>query len=201
MSVLLSLMVLMAAPDAAHYSPGNARIESPPRANRNPDRAVHAVMRRWATPSQSDLQPAVCEVLALCNDLQRDTATTPRSRQDPTSKLRDRLTGPNHMMRAASQDKRTDAVEHAGALGQRIPGGLVPGAAAAGGGFGPGANASQDAGDDLADLIQRVISPASWERMGGPGSISYWPPHRTLVARAPAHTQGRTADLLDKMRE
>ncbi|KKL21876.1 hypothetical protein LCGC14_2441080, partial [marine sediment metagenome] len=44
---------------------------------------------------------------------------------------------------------------------------------AAQGAFGGGAWADNDHGEALVELIQQVISPATWDVNGGPGAIYY----------------------------
>ena len=66
-----------------------------------------------------------------------------------------------------------------------------------------GGNANQvpnDFGDDLVELIERVISPALWDVNGGAGSIVYFAPLNALVVTAPQDVQGQINDLLLQLR-
>ena len=72
-----------------------------------------------------------------------------------------------------------------------------------GGGQQPGANggaaANDDAGPDLVDLIQKTISPATWDVNGGPGAIYYWRQQRAIVVSAPGEVHEQLGDLLEQM--
>lgn len=85
----------------------------------------------------------------------------------------------------------------AGPLG----GGQFGGGAGQFGGGQPGiAGQLPDFGPDLADLIQRVIDPTTWDVNGGPGSIIYFPPVRALIISAPSEVHHNLADVLGQMR-
>ena len=71
----------------------------------------------------------------------------------------------------------------------------APAGALGGAGVGPG-----DAGQDLVDLIQTVIRPASWDVNGGNGSIYYWYPGKCLVIRQTGEVHGEIGDVLDQLR-
>ena len=72
-----------------------------------------------------------------------------------------------------------------------------------GGGFGMGGGvlgpADYDHGQELVDLIQKTISPGSWDINGGPGSIYYWRPGRAIVVRQTDEVHGRLGDVLQQM--
>ncbi len=118
-------------------------------------------------------------------------------RKELTGKVRGRLANLARQIakqEAADQPPDVSRAKQRGALGQRAGGG--PG----GGGLGPGRPAGpRDAGQDLVDLIESVIAPKSWDRMGGPGTIRYWPPGHALVARASGDVHDRLADLIDQL--
>lgn len=73
-----------------------------------------------------------------------------------------------------------------------------------GGGAGGGGRAEQDYGEDLVELIERVIAPDFWDVNGGPGQIVYYKNLRVLVisATSEVHEQigGGRGGLLDKLR-
>lgn len=71
--------------------------------------------------------------------------------------------------------------------------------AQAGGGFG-GGPVADDNGDELVDLITRVISPDSWDVNGGPCSIVYYAQLRCLVVAAPDDTHHDMSNVLEQMR-
>ena len=67
------------------------------------------------------------------------------------------------------------------------------------------ANANQnfppDYGPLLVELIQRTISPNSWDVNGGPSTIRYWRPGMALVVRAPQDLHHEVAPLLLQLRQ
>jgi hypothetical protein len=80
-------------------------------------------------------------------------------------------------------------------LGQQLPN------AAAGGALGPArAAANDDYGEDLAELIQATIAPASWDVNGGPGTIRYFRPLRVLVVRQTTEVHEAIGGLLPGLR-
>jgi len=65
-----------------------------------------------------------------------------------------------------------------------------------------GANqGNQDYGPMLVDLIQRTISPGSWDVNGGLSTIQYWAPRRVLVVRAPQDLHDNVAPVLKQLRK
>ncbi|MFP6693257.1 MAG: hypothetical protein VB875_09585 [Pirellulales bacterium] len=82
-----------------------------------------------------------------------------------------------------------------GMLGQVLGGGA---------GGGGGGRAEQDHGEDLVELIERVIAPDFWDVNGGPGRIVYYKNLKVLIisATSEVHEQigGGRGGLLDKLR-
>ena len=168
MSMLLSLALLMTVvPGDSCATPTAATSLTPTYAGRELDQAVHAALRRWARPSKADVEPAAREFLALYQNVQKDTTLAFVMRKQLAAKLRYRLAS---LVRDLDDDNALPASVAAakarGVLAQRA-GGPNP---AQGGGA-----AQNDASDsDLAELIQSVIAPTSWERLGGLGTIRGW---------------------------
>ena len=73
-------------------------------------------------------------------------------------------------------------------LAQRLP--------PAGAGQGGAAQQSADYGQELADLIEETIAPASWEGKGGNGVIRFWHPAHALVVRQTGDVHEDLASLL-----
>lgn len=57
-----------------------------------------------------------------------------------------------------------------------------------------------DHGEELVDLIESTINPASWQSNGGSGVIRYYRPLRILVVGASMQIQNDTIELLTKLR-
>jgi hypothetical protein len=106
----------------------------------------------------------------------------------------------------ANRDVKKDALPalrdpESTVLAQQLP---VPGGAApAPGGqpaAAPGTPGGFDYGPDLVDLIQRTISPGTWDINGGNGSIVYFSPLRVLVVSAPGTVHDQIGDVLGQLR-
>ena len=94
-------------------------------------------------------------------------------------------------------------------LAQQLgPGGGNRGPAGAGGGAGAAGPAGgfqqtgqlPDYGPELVDLIQRVISPDSWDIVGGPSTIVYYAPLQAIVVRGTLETHENLIQLLFDLR-
>lgn len=59
----------------------------------------------------------------------------------------------------------------------------------------------QDYGPLLVELIQRTISPASWDVNGGASTIQYWRPGMALVVRAPQGLHEQVSPVLGQLRQ
>lgn len=99
---------------------------------------------------------------------------------------------------AAAREATLAVASQVTAVSQAVGG---PGAlfAQAGGAFGGGIGAG-DYGDELVDLIQKTISPDSWDVNGGPCSIVYLQHLHVLVVSAPDDVHGDLADVMDGLR-
>lgn len=58
-----------------------------------------------------------------------------------------------------------------------------------------------DYGPQLVELIQRTISPNSWDVNGGASTIQYWRPGMALVVRAPGDVHDELSPLLLQLRK
>lgn len=58
-----------------------------------------------------------------------------------------------------------------------------------------------DYGPQLADLIQTVVAPSTWERNGGPGSIYYYRPRQVLVIRQTGQVHEDIGDVVEQLRQ
>ena len=79
-------------------------------------------------------------------------------------------------------------------------GALGPAGQAAAGALAAAPPFAGDYGPDLADLIQTVIAPSTWERNGGPGTIYYYRPLRVLVIRQTGEVHNQIGGTLDALR-
>src|SRR5690606_21069799 len=125
--------------------------------------------------------------LTLASDERRDESPLI---QKLGLRVRTRLVGVKRKVEPIARPKSTLLAQ------QLAPGGGGP----AGGG--PQAAVAQgvDYGPELADLIERVISPEVWDINGGPGTVAYYAPGRALVVRAPAEVHHQVGQLVEDLR-
>jgi len=223
MSTFLLLAAMLAAGPAEGVPPAEAVVEKPlvpPRIGRELESAIHTALRRWAKPTETQAKPAARDFLVLYNELQRDTVLARTTRNQLAAKLRGRLAALAQQIEkqqatanerpAADRPGSVDFAGKDGVLAQRgggwgQPGGFGGGMGVGGGGMGFGGGmggqgaVKDDAGDDLVELIQKTISPGSWDRNGGPGSIYYWRPGRAIVVSAGDDVHDQVGDLLEQM--
>lgn len=95
------------------------------------------------------------------------------------------------MPEAASLSASTNASPY-------TPGG--PGGGPASGGAAFGGGAVHDHAQELIELIQRTISPNSWDVHGGQGSMAYYRPLMALVVRATSEIHRDVGGLLGALR-
>jgi hypothetical protein len=182
--------------------------------------AIHQALRHWARPADSDVDRAAREFLQLSGDLQRDTQIAGRTRLELQTKLRYRLA--ELSLRIRSRVGKAKA-ETAGAeiASIKVPdakggnlaqvgagpavagrGAMGPGAQGPAGQQGAGAaDAAEDNGQMLVDLIQKTIAPDSWDINGGPGTIYYWRPGRALVISQTDDVHDLVGGLLGQMQK
>lgn len=192
----------------------------PPRTGAKLEEAAREALRRWARPSDKEADQAAREFLVLYQDIQRDTQLARAQREQLRLKVRGRLAALAQQIakRAATErrlagSERPKTVDAAkgerplaqfGGFGQQRGGGGAQGGMPGGMGMpmagGAGAAVvNDDYGEDLVDVIQKTISPPSWDVNGGPGSIYYWRPGRSIVVRAGQDVHEDITDLLDQL--
>ncbi len=207
--------------DSATVTPPPAaeNVETAPRTGPRLRDAVRETLRRWARPSDADAPQAAAEFLKLYAEIDRDSELAAGQKEYLRGKVRSRLTDlAQQIAKRAAIERRlarggpanVELPDDAAVLAQRggFGGGFGPGGGF-GGGVGPGAfgggfgmggsilgNADDDHGQALVDLIQKTISPASWDVNGGQGSIYYWRPGRAIVVRATDEVHGNIGDVL-----
>lgn len=125
-------------------------------------------------------------------ELQREIArenraTAKQSRKQPAKKL------PDRQINRTSQSLAEQMALVGYSLGG--PGQLL---SEGGGAFGGG---PRDDGAALVELIERTISPKSWNVNGGSGSIVYYAPLRVLVVRATSEVHGNVRGIVGGLRE
>jgi hypothetical protein len=168
---------------------------------------VHAALR--AEASSRRLGANVPEVVRLI-DLYRELALHPKRDKSEflaqlALRVRTRLeTVRNHIERGFAADRAAKKKQNAPTvmapkarvLAQQIAGpGIAPGQ-----GGQPAGVEGIDYGPELVDLIQRTISPATWDVNGGNGSVVYFAPRHAIVVSAPQAVHEKVGDVLGQLR-
>lgn len=176
--------------------------------------AVKAALRHWARPSDGEAAQAAREFIALYQQLQADNQLPPSQREALRIQVRNRLVQLSDQIatKVARQTLMAERKRPGNVglpVGQGAPLAQLGGPRAGMGngmigGFGPGAlpgaqNGNTDNGQQLIDLIQKVISPNSWDVNGGPGTIYYWRPGRAMVVRQTAEVHEQLVDMLEQL--
>lgn len=156
--------------------------------------AVQDALRRWARPGEKDLRPAAGEFMAMYVELQHDKQLSPSAREELRAKVRRRLLDIAAQLRTRSAETVTVPGERGLPLAQRGQNPPVNGA------MSPGGVGQNDNGADLADLIQQVVAPQTWEANGGRGTIRYWPPHQAMIIRQTQDVHDEIGEVLLQLR-
>lgn len=175
-----------------------------------------ACLRRWAGASPSQARQAATDYLRVHDLLSADQSLARSDREVLLHKIRGRLKAllPEVSKQLAARGAEraepsplTVQLTRPTVLGQMaMPGGRggmgwgMGGGQPWGAGVGQGGPAQADAGNDLADLIQKTIAPSTWNVNGGPGAIYYWSPGRSLVISASQDVHDQLGNLLDQLR-
>ena len=145
-------------------------------------KAVHNALRREATAKGAQQQTAIRELLEMFKQLSDDSQEMPRNqRLELLDAIRGRLARRgDKIARQISQSSQTRS-KTAKPAGAGQP--------------------TADPAQELIELIQKTIQPASWDANGGPGTIKYFPPSQVLVIRQTEEVHDRLGDALRQMRE
>jgi hypothetical protein len=172
-----------AKPQAAMARTGNALRD-----------AVQDAIRRWGRVRAQELRPAAKELLPLYLELQHDKELTPSVREELRAKVRRRLLDIAAQLRVRPAESVAIPGDRDRPLAQRALNSPVNRAA------GNNGSGQDDNGADLADLIQQVVSPQTWEANGGRGSIYYWPPSHAMVIRQTQDVHDEIGEVLLQLR-
>jgi len=181
--------------------------------------AVRDALQKWARVDDNEAQRAAWDFLRLFDELRQDTDLASSQRDEFTTKVRGRLMKLSVQIkkraaidRRLAKQKQPDSVvrpadrpdvlaQRGGMMGGGMMGGGMRGGMMGGGMMGGGGQqpVNDDAGEDLVELIQTVISPASWDINGGLGSAYYWRPGRAMVIRQNGQVHDQIGDVLRQL--
>jgi len=184
----------------------------PPHATRSGkelERAIHDALRRWANPSNEEIEAAAREFLALYHELSQDTKLPQTIHRQLVGKLRFRLANLARKLSRQSAEETSASSSLPPLVGRPSTEGFLAQRGGRSGEWGRFGGFNQphgsypynagDAGEELVELIQRTIAPRSWARLGGPGTIYYWRPGHAIIARAPEYVHEQIGELLQQM--
>ncbi len=176
LTILLTLAV--AADSSEPSNPAVVQQGSPQQLRQR----VHKTLRREAMARGAQQQSAIRELLELFKQLSDDSPETSRNlRIELQDAIRGRLARRGEeIARQVSQSRQARNKNTKPAMGGPTP---------------------SDPAQELIELIQKTIQPASWDANGGPGTIKYFPPSQVLVIRQTEEVHERLGDALRQMRD
>lgn len=153
----------------------------------------HAVGDAVARAAEGDVDASVRELVTLHDVLVADKSLAPKERSALRASVRHEL----ELLRSRIQACRVPSVLRSSPQESILaqPGGGPLGALGA-----PPAPPPMDHSQELMDLIQATIAPATWESLGGPGVIRYWQPGHALVIRQTTEVHEDLQRLLRDLR-
>ena len=163
---------------------------------------VHAALRRESSAKDAAREPAVRDLVALYESLEKAKGIDQEERTELRGLVRNRLLRVSQRIskRLEKTGKKSAAVLAADAVAQSSgsaadaaapssgsapqagPGNSAGGQPTASGGRG-GQQGPADYGLELVELIQHTIAPQSWDVNGGNGTIIYFSPRHAIVVR------------------
>ena len=175
--------------------------------------AVHEALRHWVHPADSVADRAAREFLALYQEVLHHPQLARQSKQELLLTLRSRLRSQLRQILARNARSQPFAADAPQSItvpeGAKLPLAQIaaPGMGGQRGAWGNPAAAQAnnanglliDAGQDMVELIQKTISPSSWDVNGGPGSIMYWRPGNCLVVRQTQEIHEAMGGLIDQL--
>jgi hypothetical protein len=160
-------------------------------------------LRRWEQTPDDKANAAAREFLKLYQELGADRQMPAAQRQSLTNKVRGKLTQlSGQISRRVAKEKRAADVRPTEKTGSQNTPTSAPAVASASSSVrgGAGGGDVDDTGDQLVELIQRTIRPASWDAVGGPGTIYYWRQGRFLVVRQTEEGHEEIDNVLNQLR-
>ena len=197
--------------------------EPAPLTGRELQEAVRDALQNWVRPDDAEADRAALQLLALHEQLRRDTELAQSQRSLLVRKVRNRLERLKGQIARRIAREETEGLDKLpvtmadvrgrlpvlaqmmgrGGMGFGGMGGMPMGGMGGGmggwggaGGFGGG---PRHMGEELVELIQTTIAPDSWEVNGGPGTIQYWRNGMSLIIRQTDEVHGEIDDLLRQL--
>lgn len=167
--------------------------------------AVRAALRRTAKSWKATPEDAARLLLPLFVEIKLDTQLVKADRDSYSIVLRNRLKKIGELLAARKRLERPkEEVTSTPELGQVAQTGSVTNSSATTSSSGVGAAGGQtqpDYGKDLVELIERTISPDTWDVNGGPGSIVYYQPLHVIVVRQTGEIHEQLGGVLGQLKK
>ena len=176
-------------------------------------RVVRAAIRSETQAAGTAHDAAVLRLVELARELDADVALPAGERRRLAAAVRRSLVRAEHRIKGESKSQATEEVfaqlrdmraPRAGvARNKARPGarGNLPGAGAVPAGESNFNRRTRERGQKLVELIQATVAPNSWDVRGGPGTIVYFDPTRSLVARQTLEVHEELAPVLGNLRK
>ncbi|MBR0192037.1 MAG: hypothetical protein IJQ31_08235 [Thermoguttaceae bacterium] len=173
---------------------------------------VQTALKHWKKVEAPQAETAARELLGLYREVEADEALPDSTRNLLLRNLRVKLDVLSIQIaeaelaqkKAQKQDeeakekkpatvKRPEKAQQAEMAQMGVPG------VGAGAGAGRG-QISEEAGEQLVEVIQNTIHPESWEQNGGNGTIQFWSPNGHLIIRQTDENHQKIQNLLEQLR-
>ena len=154
-------------------------------------KAARQALKTWVKVPDEQVEDVAREFALLFDDLKADTKIPPMAKARVTEDVRKKLdTLAKRIARLARKQAKANRLAKTGEAPKsvRLPndrnevvGQFMGGGGAEAENFNRSAELAEANGEQLADLIQNLIQPDSWEANGGNGTIRYWNTRGSLI--------------------
>lgn len=175
---------------------------------------VQTALKHWKKVPETQAENAARELLGLYREVEADETLPESTRKLLLRNLRVKLDvlsiqiaeaelaqkkaqkqGEEAKEKKPASVKRPEKAQQAEMAQMGAPG------VGAGAGVGAGGSQiSQEAGEQLVEVIQNTIHPESWEQNGGNGTIQFWTPNGHLIIRQTDENHQKIQNLLEQLR-
>ena len=173
---------------AVTVAPQSASAATLPPLARSADELREAVSKLLATKDNTASVDAasVSELVKLHRELKNDAAMPAHERVHWQRRVTDRLTAMRQELQRRLPSGRQNILA-------QVPGNIFqPGQT--------GGGTATDPAEELIDIIQETIAPATWDIRGGQGVIRFWGPGSALIIRQSGDAHQALAQLIDDLR-
>lgn len=176
---------------------------------------VQTALKHWKKVEAPQAEKAARELLGLYREVEADETLSDSTRKILLRNLRVKLDVLSIQIAEAELAQKKEAQKQDEEAKEKKPATVkrpekaqqaemaqmgVPGVGA-GAGVGAGrGQISEEAGEQLVEVIQNTIHPESWEQNGGNGTIQFWSPNGHLIIRQTDENHQKIQNLLEQLR-